>query len=443
MREQEKPAAVSTNENGKKIFKFLAISRVGLIGDLCAQLQKEGHEVKYFIENEEEKQVSDGFVEKVENWKDWKDWAEVIIYDDSDFGSLAESLRKQGKAVIGGTSYTDRLELNREFGQEEMKSMGLNLLPYWTFKTFDDAAQFVQANPDRYVVKPDGTAQNEKVLSFIGQEEDGLDVLMILKHYKKGWSSKIKSFQLQKFATGVEVAVGGFFNGKDFIQPCCVNFEHKRLFNDEIGPTTGEMGTSMFWCNEGKLYEGTLLKMKPKLAAAGYVGYFDINCIANNRGIYPLECTCRFGVPTITIQMEGILSPLGEFFQGIANGQTPTLKVKKGYQIGVVVAVPPFPFEDIKTFKKYSEESVVIFKKPARDGIWPADIKVVDDAWHLTGSSGYVLVVTGSGPTMDEARKEAYTRIKNIVIPNMFYRTDIGGRWSRDSDLLRTWGYLS
>ena len=43
---------------------------------------------------------------------------------------------------------------------------------------------------------------------------------------------------------------------------------------------------------------------------------------------------------------------------------------------------------------------------------------------------------------MDEARKSAYKRVKNIQIPNMFYRTDIGVRWFTDSDRLQTWGYL-
>ena len=52
-------------------------------------------------------------------------------------------------------------------------------------------------------------------------------------------------------------------------------------------------------------------------------------------------------------------------------------------------------------------------------------------------------MVTGSGPTMEDARKEAYNRVKNVIIPNMFYRTDIGERWQRDGDLLRTWGYLA
>ncbi|OGR82529.1 MAG: phosphoribosylamine--glycine ligase [Elusimicrobia bacterium RIFCSPLOWO2_01_FULL_54_10] len=431
------------NGNGKHSLKFLCISRVGCIGDLCIRLQEEGCKVKYYIDDKDEKEVSDGFVEKVNSWQEWKDWADVIVFDDADFGAIAENLRKEGKAVIGGTVYTDKLEMNREFGANEMQAAGLSHLPSWHFESFDDAAKFVKDNPERYVVKPNGTAQTEKVLSFIGQEDDGLDVLTILEHYKRGWASKIKSFQVQKFATGVEVAVGAFFNGKEFVGQCCINFEHKRLFNGDIGPTTGEMGTSMFWCDGGDLFKETLQKMQSRLAQAGYIGYFDINCIANARGIFPLECTSRFGMPTLSIQMEGILSPMGEFLQELAKGGSPALRVKKGFQVGVVVAVPPFPFEDPKTFKKYCDDSIVLFKKPMKEGLWPADIKLTDGQWRLSGHTGYVMVVTGSGPTMEDARKEAYTRLKNIVIPNMFYRTDIGERWGRDGDLLRTWGYVT
>ena len=64
-----------------------------------------------------------------------------------------------------------------------------------------------------------------------------------------------------------------------------------------------------------------------------------------------------------------------------------------------------------------------------------------DGDWLLTGSSGYALVVTGCASTMIDARREAYNRVKNIMVPNMFYRTDIGERWARDGDLLQSWGF--
>ena len=67
---------------------------------------------------------------------------------------------------------------------------------------------------------------------------------------------------------------------------------------------------------------------------------------------------------------------------------------------------------------------------------------MTDNVWRIAGHSSYVLVVTGSGSTMEEARKQAYSRVDNIMLINMFYRTDIGGTWGEDSDKLMTWGYI-
>jgi len=429
--------------NGERLLKFLFVSHDGLIHDLAWVVKKEGSEVRYFISSKNEKSVGDGFVEKTEELDPSIEWADIVVFDDVGFGQQAEKLRKAGKPVVGGSIYGDRLELDRDFGQEEMKATGMTTLPSVEFHTFDDAIAHVRANPNRYVVKPSGKAQDDKVLSFVGQEEQGEDIVTMLEHYKKTWASKIKSFQLQRYVAGVEVAVGAFFNGKEFMTPICVNFEHKRMFNNEVGPSTGEMGTSMFWTNDNQLFRNTLAKMADRLRENRYVGYIDINCITNGRGIYPLEFTSRFGYPTINIQMEGILSRWSDCLWTLAKGESFALKAKKGFQVGVVVAVPPFPFSDKDTFEKYSGDAPIIFKKPLNGGVHPGDIKIVEGEWVLAGSSGYALVVTGAGSTMEAARKEAYNRIHNILIPNMFYRTDIGERWNKDSDLLHTWGYLS
>ena len=426
----------------RKPLKFLFVSIEGLIGDLAWQVKKEGHEVKYFIDKKSEKDVADGFVDKCDDWKSHADWADVIVFDDTGFGPTADELRKKGRLVVGGSAYTDRLENDRDFGQEELKKAGVNVLPSWNFTDFDEAISFVQKNPGRYVVKPNGTAQNEKELSFIGQEEDGNDLINVLVHYKKSWSKKLNNFQLQKFAQGVEVAVGAFFDGKDFVTPIHINFEHKRMFPGDIGPNTGEMGTTGFFSQPNTLFNETLAKMKGALANSGYVGYVDLNCIANARGIYPLEWTCRFGYPTISLQIEGVTSNWGEFLHALARGEATELKTKKGFQICVVIAVPPFPFTDPAAFRRYSEDATILFKKPALDGIHLGDVKLVDGDWRLAGQSGYALVITGSGLTMEDARRQVYRRVENIMIPNMFYRTDIGERWVRDSDMLHTWGYL-
>lgn len=422
--------------------KFLFVTLEALSIDLAYAIRQEGNEVKFFIQSATEKDVGDGFVEKIDSWEDQVDWADVIVFDDIGFGRTADKLRAEGRKVVGGSAYTDRLENEREFGHQELGKSGVSVLPSWNFSDFEEAIKFVQNNPGRYVVKPSGKAQNEKELLFVGQEADGNDVINVLAHYKKNWSNKIKIFQIQKYSAGVEVAAGAFFNGNEFIQPVNVNFEHKRLFPGEIGPSTGEMGTLMRWSERSRIFELTLEKMKQGLAAANYVGYIDVNCIANGTGIHPLEFTSRFGYPTISIQMEGITSKLGQFFYSLASGENVRLETKKGFQVGVVIAVPPFPFNDDRTFRKFSEDAAILFNNQHLDGVHLGEVKRDGSDWRIAGRSGYSLVVTGSGDTTEEARNKAYKRVKNIMIPNMFYRTDIGSRWIEDSDLLLSYGYM-
>jgi phosphoribosylamine---glycine ligase len=423
--------------------RFLFVSLEGLIGDIAWQVSKEGHEVRYCIDNAQEKTIADGFVSKVDNWESETNWADVIVFDDVlGQGEKAHALRQQGKAVIGGTPYTDRLEDDRSFGQTELKKYGISILPFEEFTSFDNAIQFVKEHPSRYVIKPSGDAQNIKRLLFVGEEEDGQDIMSVLESYKKVYSDKVKVFQLQKRVTGVEIAVGAFFNGSEFLSPINVNFEHKKLFPGNIGPSTGEMGTMMYWSKPNKIFNQTLKKFETKLKDENYVGYIDLNCIVNGQGIYPLEFTARFGYPTISIQQEGLITPIGELLYCLASGTKLDLKSRSGFQVGVRIVVPPFPFDDPKTFDVNSQDRVIIFKKPNHEGIHIEDVKLVNGEWLITGSSGVVLIVVGLGSSVKQAQTQVYNRIKNIMIPNMYYRTDIGDRWQEDSDRLHSWGYL-
>ncbi len=423
--------------------KFLFISIEGLLCDIAWVIAKEGNQVKVYISDENSADIGTGFVDRINKWEDWVDWADVIVFDDTlGQGTIAEDLRKKGKLVIGGTAYTDKLEDDRSFGQEEMKKHGISIIPYQIFTSFDQAIDFMKKAPGRYVIKSSGESHVSKSFLFIGEEEDGQDVLHMLEAYKKVFSDKVAELQLQKRVVGVEVAIGAFFNGHKFLDPINVNFEHKKLFPGNLGPSTGEMGTSMFWSQPNKIFNATLKKLEAKLAEEHFVGYIDINCIVNGNGIYPLEFTSRFGYPTIFIQQEGVAMPMGEFFYKMAAGEDFVIKTKKGFQIGVRIIVPPYPFDDPATFDSFSKNAVILFHKPNYDGVHFEDAKMEKGEWLVAGEAGVVLTITGSGLTMKQAQKHVYNRVSNLMIPNMYYRTDIGDRWYEDSDKLNTWGYL-
>jgi phosphoribosylamine---glycine ligase len=420
---------------------FLFVTKDALSLDLAYRLLREGHSVKMFTQNKESKDVGYGIVERVNDWRDNTHRSDVIVFDDIGFGREQDKLRKRGHLVFGGSTFGDRLEDERGFGQQMMKKAGIKIKRFWNFVSFEDAIEFIEQHPNRYVVKPNGEAEEYKEFSYVGKFDDGRDVIAMLEHFKTKWLDHIKiNFQLQEFVHGVEVAVAAYFNGKDFLKPININFENKKLMNDGLGPNTGEMGTHMFWDeNGGKIFRETLAKMKRMLQRDGYVGDIDINCIVNSSGAHPLEFTCRFGYPELGIELEAYKSNMGLILRDIAAGKATRLEPKEKWACGVVVAVPPWPYVNEEEFAKQSKNLPILGAHPK---FHLGEVKMVHGRLVVAGPAGYVGVCADVGKTLDHARLGAYAAVKQIYLPNIMYRTDIGLRWRRDAPHLKKWGYI-
>lgn len=425
---------------------FLFVSRSGFSSDLAWRIRGEEHGVRMFIEDEDQRDVADGFVDKTVDWRQEVDWADVIVFDDVlGHGEWAEELRGQGKAVIGGTAWTDRLEDDRAFGQDELRKAGVPPTPHWDFGYFEDAVRHVKSNPGRYVLKPGGKSKKKqfsKALVFVGQHPEGKDILGALDRYQRTLAD-VQSLQLQRRMEGVEVGVGGFFNGWEFVQPLQLIFEHKRHLAGDLGPLTGGMGIGLLWSPPTPLFERTLGRLTAKLAAAGYRGFLDLNCIANADGLFPLEFTTRFGYPTLAVQLEAFDPAMGAgaFFAGLARGEASEVRIRNRFQVGVRAVVPPYPARDPGLFDALSR-GMPIDLLPNAPGIHIEDVKKVQGQWQVAGSSGVILTAVGTGNMPQQARRQAYQLLEKVQVPNKSYRVDIAERWPDDLDRLREWGYL-
>ena len=69
--------------------KFLFISLEALSIDLAYVIRQEGNDVKFFTQNATEKDVGDGFVDKIDSWEDQVDWADLVVFDDIGFVNIA------------------------------------------------------------------------------------------------------------------------------------------------------------------------------------------------------------------------------------------------------------------------------------------------------------------------------------------------------------------
>src|SRR4029077_6343487 len=78
--------------------KFLFVPLSGLIGDIAWQVLKEGHDVRYYIEAEKERDIADGFVPKSKDWEKDAKWSDIIVFDDTlGQGAKGQALRASGK----------------------------------------------------------------------------------------------------------------------------------------------------------------------------------------------------------------------------------------------------------------------------------------------------------------------------------------------------------
>jgi phosphoribosylamine--glycine ligase len=410
--------------------RVLGIGKGNDLADIYLRLQSAGHEVRVFVDDPESRDIFRGMLTLTGDWQRELPWVRdngFILFEGIGWGETQDRLRKEGYRVIGGSALGDRLETDRAFGQEVLRNIGLLTAASHEFDDFDAAIDFVSRTRARYVLKFSGQGF-ASTRNYVGEMENGNDVIAVLRLQRDRWKyDERPSFILMEHISGVEIGVGAFFNGRQFLSPPNLDWEHKRFFPQNLGELTGEMGTLLTYRGGEPLFDRTLGRLAPLLAESGYAGYINLNTIVNERGIFPLELTCRFGYPGFAILDEMHAGGWTAVFERLLNGAT-EIETFDGYAICVVLTVPTFPY--YHGYESLSKGAPILFRDSLTDGdrehLHYAEVAMEGEQLVTAGSVGYVMVVTGRGATVEAARDDAYDRARKVVIPNVRYRTDIG-----------------
>jgi phosphoribosylamine---glycine ligase len=416
--------------------RFLGVTETCDLGALYMRLLADGHEVKISVSEELAQGTLAGLVPRTDDWRRELDWVReagddgIVIFEavSEGYGALQDSLRNDGLSVIGGSAYGDRLENDRAYAQSVLSELGLQVAATHEFSEVALADAFLAANPGRYVLKFSGPGFASSD-NYIGQASDGRDVRALLAARMRE-QEKGTRFVLMEHVEGIEMGVGAYFNGEAFLRPACLDWEHKRFFAGDLGELTGEMGTVATFDRSDAFFERTLARLEPLLREHGHVGYVNLNTIVNERGIWPLEFTCRFGYPGFAI-----LDPLqqtswADLFRAMASKSGRRFCAAPGFSVGIVLSTPPFPYS-----RKDVDEPIGLpillpdgFGEEDFRNLHFGEVGLHDGQLVTSGLYGWTMVVTGTGRTIESAKRAAYERAAPILIPNLRYRLDIGDR---------------
>lgn len=422
--------------------------------DLAIRAQQHGHRVHYFCRDFDPVRcpVGRGLVERVTDWRPLARRVDLVI-----LGSLGycqrefDQLKAEGVPVIGAPGSVGEWELNRLVGMQQFKRAGIPVPPYRQCSNYDEAIALVAKRDDGVAIKPCGDV-TDKSLSFVAKTPR--EAVWRLQRWKREGKRFPQGFILQELVKGVEFAVGGWIGPGGFAEGFEENWEGKRMFPGDLGPNTGEMYTVMRLVKSSKMAQKVLAPFEDRLVSLGFCGNIDVNCIVDDDGTpWPLEWTCRFGYPAINVELALHRDDPIEFLAGLAVGKPPKTRTLNEVALGVVMAIPPYPnghaipdeivgvplwgmtpgIEDnIHLVMAHVGEAPVV-----RGG-------AISKAPVLATSGSYVLVSTGTGHTVRQARDEALRVLDRLSCPaSPFWRVDAGGRLRGQIPALQEHGYAT
>ena len=443
--------------------KFLGIGEYCDLGALYMRLGEAGHAVKVYVEDPDYQDVYAGMLNFTKDWRSELEWIRlagqdgIILFESASKGSIQDTLRHDGYQVIGGSAFGDKLESNRAFGQQICHEIGMPIANTHHFSDFDAAINLIHKTSKRYVYKSNG-ADCERTRNYVGMVEDGSDLITLLRHYKSQTTAKTEAidFVLMDYISGIEIGVGAYFNGAHFLEPACLDWEHKHFFNGNLGELTGEMGTVVTFRGAEIIFKRSLLSLESRLKESGYCGYINLNMIANADGLWPLEFTSRFGYPGYCICAALQQDSWASLFKRMLKKTSLYVATNPGFAVGVVLNVPPFPYSygyeslskglpilfqpsiTISDMQNLHFSEVAKQNQVSQNHLAPRDTHLI-----TSGFIGNVATAVGAGDTIEAARNQAYNLAEKVILPNIRYRQDIGADlMTGDLQQLVDWGYI-
>ncbi len=336
----------------------------------------------------------------------------VDLFNDNDF-------------IFGPTKEAAMLESSKVFAKEFMKRHNIRTADFRVFDDPDDAKDYVK-DKDDIVIKADGLAAGKGVIVCNNSNEaiDAIDRIMVKREFGNAGNKIIVEERLE----GEEASFIVISDG-EHILPLVSSQDHKRIYDNDLGPNTGGMGAYSPMPLVDELQEEIIddimrkaidgMKSEHKI----FKGFLYAGLMLKDKQAYVLEFNVRLGDPETQVILPRMDSNLLEYIRYASQGKLDELEPirwSKKAAVCVVLASKGYP-------AKYEKGKIIYGLEEASKKalIFHAGTRYNN---QIITNGGRVLGVTALGNNLEEAIKNVYSAINLIRFEGMHYRKDIGRR---------------
>ena len=353
----------------------------------------------------------------------------VIGPEDPLAQGLADRLAVPGRHVFGPTAGAARLEADKAFAKQLMRSTAIPTSEARVFQHADAAIKFVRAHETPLVVKAAGLAKGKGVVVCDDGAQAEEAVKMIMQQGVFGDAGD--TVVIEERLVGQELSVLALVDGRQLfvLDPAQ---DHKQAGENDTGPNTGGMGayTPTPLVDDrlmSQIEREVLVPTVDALRREGvtYQGVLYAGLMLTAGGPKVLEFNCRFGDPEIQALLMRLRGDLVEIMVATAVGRLDQVDLSWDPRSCCCVVMAsggyPGPYEKGKPISGLEEagriDNVQIFHAGTehRDG-------------RMLTTGGRVLNVCAMGANLKDAQQKANAVCESIHFDGACWRRDIGFR---------------
>ncbi len=333
---------------------------------------------------------------------------------------VADAVRAAGIACFGPSAEAAQLEGSKQFAKDVMAAAGVPTAASRFCRTPDEVAAALTALGSPYVVKQDGLAAGKGVI-VTGDRDAAL-----------AHAAACGDVVVEEYLDGPEVSLFVITDGTVAL-PLQPAQDFKRVGDGDSGPNTGGMGayTPLPWAPAGlvdAVMERVVVPTLAEMTRRGtpFAGLLYVGLALTSRGMRVVEYNARFGDPETQAILPLLTSPLGQVLYAAATGrlaEVGPLSWRDEASVIVVAAAEGYPGTPTTggaiTGPRLYESA---------DNVHVIHAGTALDGDTLVAAGGRVLGMVATGPTLTQARDDAYAALAALDFPTGLWRTDIAAK---------------